>query len=169
MNEKQTEPASVEPKESEKALEPATVDPGKSEKALEHFKDWSNYLLVTTVAALGWVASGKAGISDPCLRSLCLVSFGGSAVFGMLTLALIPLIAEQYHPGKQATDRKGVLRFENKQPVLMNSFYDVFAKFNVFNWKWACKVKYVCFFQHTLFILGIVYFVIGTCLSPPNH
>jgi hypothetical protein len=28
-------------------------------KALEFFKDWSNYLLVTTVAALGWVASGK--------------------------------------------------------------------------------------------------------------
>jgi len=25
-------------------------------KALEFFKDWSNYLLVTTVAALGWVA-----------------------------------------------------------------------------------------------------------------
>jgi hypothetical protein len=26
-------------------------------KALEYLKDWSNYLLVTTVAALGWVAT----------------------------------------------------------------------------------------------------------------
>jgi hypothetical protein len=29
-------------------------------KALDAFKDWSNYLLITTVAALGWTASKDA-------------------------------------------------------------------------------------------------------------
>ena len=28
-------------------------------KALDAFKDWSNYLLVTTVAALGWTSTKK--------------------------------------------------------------------------------------------------------------
>jgi hypothetical protein len=30
--------------------------------SLEHFKDWNNYLLITTVAAFGWV-SAKEGHS----------------------------------------------------------------------------------------------------------
>ena len=48
-------------------------------KALEFFKDWSNYLLVTTVAALGWVASATNPPIGPnavrwvmgCLGPLC--------------------------------------------------------------------------------------------------
>ena len=28
-------------------------------KALDSFKDWTNYLLITTVAALGWVGTER--------------------------------------------------------------------------------------------------------------
>jgi len=63
-------------------------------KALEMFKDWSNYLLVTTVAALGWVAtSDQPKISRKALR-WTIGALGASTVFGIFTLALIPLVAE---------------------------------------------------------------------------
>jgi len=60
--------------------------------ALSSFKDWSNYLLVTTVAALGWVATSHepGGI----LRALIIGFLGSSIVFGIFTLALIPLVTE---------------------------------------------------------------------------
>jgi hypothetical protein len=110
-------------------------------KALEFFKDWSNYLLVTTVAALGWVASGKdfpiSGLMAWCIWSLAL-----SAIFGIFTLALIPLVQEQ-------------------RDEASTSNYQVRASF------WWCgrlRLMYVCFPQHVLFIAGIVLYAAGTTL-----
>jgi hypothetical protein len=42
-------------------------------KALESFKDWTNYLLVTTVAALGWTVSRTcrdffSSVAEGCLH-----------------------------------------------------------------------------------------------------
>jgi hypothetical protein len=37
---------------------------GQKLKALDAFKDWTNYLLVTTVAALGWAARKDAKNGD---------------------------------------------------------------------------------------------------------
>jgi hypothetical protein len=64
-------------------------------KALEFFKDWSNYLLVTTVAALGWVASGTTIFTSHSVKPWCVWLFALSVVFGIFTLALIPLVQEQ--------------------------------------------------------------------------
>jgi hypothetical protein len=105
-------------------------------KALDCFKDWSNYLLVTTVAALGWVAA-KDSPSDFGFVVWC---FAVSAVFGIFTLALIPIVAEEVH-----ADTKSV--------------YDVPARFKPF-WMWGpeipIRLKWVCWPQHIAFIVGIL-------------
>jgi hypothetical protein len=69
-------------------------------QALEFFKDWSNYLLVTTVAALGWAARSRP--VPTWLFSVMLGCFALSIVAGIFTLALIPLIAEALTPSTQS-------------------------------------------------------------------
>jgi hypothetical protein len=105
-------------------------------KALGSFKDWSNYLLVTTVAALGW-ATSKGNRIDSDLVVWC---FAISAVFGILTLAVIPVVAEE-------------IREDTK------SIYDVEATFRLF-WMWGdelrTSLKWVCWPQHVSFIIGIL-------------
>jgi len=64
-------------------------------KALDSFKDWGNYLLLTTVAALGWTtAKDAASFSSPWIKDACILLFAISVVFAILTLALIPHVAE---------------------------------------------------------------------------
>jgi hypothetical protein len=66
-------------------------------KALEFFKDFSDYMLVTTVAALGWISSQDTATkpwANPTLKPYCLWCLGLSSLFAILTLALIPLIGE---------------------------------------------------------------------------
>jgi hypothetical protein len=109
-------------------------------KALEFFKDWSNYLLVTTVAALGWVATANRATLSPWATCLVILFFGLSIAFGIFTLALIPVVAESI-----TEDTK--------------SFYEVSAGFNLildFNTPWSVKLKWVCWPQHVLFLAGIV-------------
>lgn len=68
----------------------------KTEKlveSLKSFKDWSNYLLVTTVASLGWVASEKGPKLPNDLLFWIVWSLALSIVFAILTLA--PLVAEK--------------------------------------------------------------------------
>lgn len=122
---------------------PNVVSTSSSEAALGHFKDWSNYLLVTTVAALGWVAHKEALDSSPVFKNICIVSFALSIISGIFTLALIPLIAEQ----------RGATK----------SFYEVEAKFNLFSrpFRGPTRIKTYCFPQHVFFIIGIVSFAIG--------
>jgi hypothetical protein len=114
-------------------------------KALEFFKDWSNYLLITTVAALGWVATKDSPGLPPLASSLTILCFGFSIVFGIFTLALIPLVAEKIS-GSEA------------------SFYEIRPEFNLF---WICptpitcvSLKTVCWPQHVLFIVGIGIFTL---------
>src|ERR1700675_206652 len=64
-------------------------------KALEAFKDWSNYLLVATVGALGWTTTHDgAHFSSVVIGNVCAGLFAISVIFAILTLALIPHIAE---------------------------------------------------------------------------
>jgi hypothetical protein len=65
-------------------------------KALESFKDWSNYLLVANIAAIGWVASenGQANL-DEVFAKVAIAFLGLSLVFAMFTLASIPVVAQQ--------------------------------------------------------------------------
>ena len=118
-------------------------------RALEFFKDWSNFLLVTTVAALGWVATkDRPHISVPALR-WTIGLLATSVIFAIFTLALIPIVAQ------------GI----SKTTV---SFYDVSARFTLL-WLWGpeleFKLKYVCWLQHVLFLAGIVVFSIATIRS----
>jgi hypothetical protein len=114
-------------------------------KSLEYFKDWSNYLLVTTVAAMGWV-SASGLVLDPKFIQPVLWCLALSIVFGIFTLALIPIV------GETLTDDT-------------ESIYDVRGSFRLF-WmtgpKLSWPLKYVCWWQHILFILAILLYAYGT-------
>src|SRR5262249_37403106 len=120
-------------------------------KALEFFKDWTNYLLVTTVAVLSWIASAAHPIfSSSVARAACLVAFALSIVFGIFTLALIPLVQEARQTNTATT---------------ITSNYSIHGEFWLFGPR-RLRLKSVCFPQHVFFLFGIVVFVIGT-LWPP--
>lgn len=122
---------------------PTNKEVPTSDKPLDYFKDWTNFLLVTTVAALGWVAT-KEGVVffSPWLRLLCIAALALSIVFAIFTLALIPLVAEQ-RPGGA-------------------SFYAVKAEYKLLCWTCQTKIKTCCFPQHVAFLVGIVSYAIGT-------
>ncbi len=114
-------------------------------QALGFFKDWTNYLLVTTVAALGWVAT-KPVLLAPTLLSLTIVCFCLSIIFAIFTLALIPIVGE------------GIA-------AKTTSIYEVSVEFKLL-WLWGrvrkFKLKWVCWWQHVFFLAGIIIFSIGS-------
>ena len=107
-------------------------------QGLGFFKDWTNYLLVTTVAALGWVATKPVLVVPPWLLALTIACFCLSIVFAIFTLALIPIVAENCQ-----RDTK--------------SIYDVAAPFQPI-WLWGSTVeadlKWVCWPEHVFFLFG---------------
>jgi len=114
-------------------------------KSLEYFKDWSNYLLVTTVAAVGWVGAN----GGPSLNANFIVPiiwcFALSVVLGIFTLALIPLVAEKITDDTESIYYvKGTFRLLWMLPPELS-----FA------------LKYVCWPQHVLFIAGIILYAAG--------
>ncbi len=116
-------------------------------KALDSFKDWSNYLLVTTVAALGWTAGKDAGtFSSPSMRPLAIMSFAISIVFGMITLALVPHVAEDIKDDGGTTQ----------------STYQVYWS----GWLVTLRLTRVCLPQHIFFLIGILLFAVGTAFPP---
>ena len=120
------------------------MDSDPTMKALEFFKDWSNYLLVTTVAALGWIAEhGDAGAWEGA-SMWCL---GLAAVFGVLTLALIPLVAEQ----RQEGDR---------------SIFQVRTSFSILGRSCHAYIPQACRPQHVLFMAGLLLYCISKSPSP---
>jgi hypothetical protein len=110
--------------------------------ALQTFERWSNYLLVTTVAATGWVATKNIDVDQPW-QDAALWCFGTSIVFGILTLALIPIIAQSMSPNHV-------------------SIYQVPAKFRlVRKTLWTAYLTQTCRPQHMLFIAGIALYCFG--------
>ena len=61
-------------------------------KALEFVNNASSYVLLATIALLGWVASGVE-FSNDGLRVASMACLTLSVVFGVATLALIPASA----------------------------------------------------------------------------
>jgi hypothetical protein len=112
--------------------------------ALGYFKDWSNYLLITTVAALGWIATKPVLLSPAALR-WTIACFCLSITFAIFTLALIPIVAE------------GV--------TTARSFYQTPARFQLL-WLWGpeleFKLKWVCWPQHVFFLAGIIIFSVAS-------
>ena len=122
-------------------------DNRKCQTALAHFKDWSNYLLVTTVGALGWVATQDLG-GPQCLKIGCLVLLGFSVGFAILTLAIIPHVAESID---KSTD----------------SIYRVTAKVRLGPSRGKGKVRRVwlkkaCWPQHVCFMVGVFLYVVAS-------
>ena len=125
----------------------------KRMKALEFFKDWSNYMLVTTVAALGWVVSSEKGAVLPAsaFGKATIAFLALSTVFAIFTLALIPVVAE-------TIDGSG-------------TFYDERGQFR---WFWAAgspkkrriTLKWVCWPQHLFFVLGVLSYAVGALSLP---
>ena len=104
-------------------------------------------MLVTTVAALGWVA--KTSVDLPW-NEFTLVCLGLSVIFAIFTLALIPLVAEK-------------ISLETK------SIYTVKPNFTLI---WSMKrsrcklcLKDVCWPQHVLFILGILSYTLSAATA----
>jgi hypothetical protein len=122
------------------------IDPNVEQHlaALNAFKDWSNYLLVTTVAALGWVATTNKPTGAPRVWVLRLLAF--SIVCGVLTLGLIPLVAESVKKDS-------------------SSIFDISVQFNLL-WLWgpevSSRLKFVCWPQHVSFLAGIIVYAIGS-------
>ena len=80
--------------------------------ALGFFKDWTNYLLVTTVAALGWIAT------KPVLLFTCLATLDHRL---LLPIHHLRNFHARSHPNRWRRDHSR-LRY----------FYDVPAKFQLF-------------------------------------
>jgi hypothetical protein len=123
-------------------------------KSLEFFKDWSNYLLVTTVAALGWVATKDrlTSLSPRAVRFvICALAF--SVVCAMFTLALVPLVAE-----------KITTTMAEKMTTTPPSIYEVTPSFRLL-WHWGPEIsmglKTVCWPQHISFIVAIIVYAIA--------
>jgi hypothetical protein len=116
-------------------------------KALDAFKDWTNYLLITTVAALGWTAGRDAtNFSTPCMRIYAVLVFAVSIVFAILTLALIPHVAEDLDI------------VSGKYP----SIYEVYWE----HWLVKVRLTHLCLPQHVLFLVGIILYAVGTTFFP---
>jgi hypothetical protein len=114
----------------------------QSTKALEFFKDWTNYLLVTSVAAMGWFITDESVCGLP--KDIAIVSLALSIVFAILTLSIIPIIAER-------------IEQEQKSIYLIRAPFKLF--FNFINC--SIRIKLVCFPQHMLFIIGICSYAYG--------
>jgi len=66
--------------------------------SLDHFKDWSNYLLVTSIAVAAWLATNKIPDINEAAHLVSLGLLVASAGYGILTLSFVPLIAQQMKP-----------------------------------------------------------------------
>ena len=119
----------------------------QSLKALDAFKDWSNYLLLTTVAAVGWTAGKDAASFSSChIKTAVVLSFALSVVFAILTLALIPHVAEDIRESPDKT---------------VPSIYRVYWN----GWGVDLRLTRLCFPQHVLFLIGVLLYATGTTFA----
>ena len=131
---------------NQSCLNPKADNQTKIIEALRFFKDWSNYLLVITVGALGWVTTTDVIISSPFLRTAMIACFTFSIMFGIFTLAMIPIITQAI----------------NEETT---SFYEVFGKYKpfcIFKKEWSAKIKWFCWPQHFSFLAGIFVYAYAT-------
>jgi hypothetical protein len=108
-------------------------------KALEFVNFSSTWVLIATIALLAWVASGVE-FSNDVLRIPTMVTLTLSAMFGIATLALIPLIQEARRPGQ--------------------SNFDADGRFFLFGRRTA-RLKTMLLPQYLLLLVGLVLYVMG--------
>jgi hypothetical protein len=108
-------------------------------KALEFVNSASSYVLLATIALLAWVASGVE-FSNDGLRVGSMACLTLSVVFGIGTLALIPLVQEARRPGQ--------------------SNFEVEARFMMFGRRGA-RLKSALLPQYFFLLAGLVLYVVG--------
>ena len=108
-------------------------------KALEFVNNASCYALFATIALLAWVSSGVE-FADQALRLAAMACLTLSVVFGVATLALIPLVQEMRRPGQ--------------------SNFDVEARFSLLGQR-SSRLKAVMLPQYLLLLAGLIFYVIG--------
>ena len=108
-------------------------------KALEFVSNASSYTLLATIALLAWVASGVE-FSNDSLRLASMACLTMSVVFGVGTIALIPLVQETRRPGQ--------------------SNFDVEARFLLFGRR-SSRLKSVMLPQYVLLVVGLILYVVG--------
>jgi hypothetical protein len=108
-------------------------------KALEFVNSASSYVLLATIALLAWVASGVE-FSNDGLRLGSMACLTLSVVFGVATLALIPLVQEARRPGQ--------------------SNFEVGARFFMFGRREA-RLKSALLPQYLFLLAGVVLYVFG--------
>jgi hypothetical protein len=108
-------------------------------KALEFINSASSYVLLATIALLAWVASGVE-FSNDGLRVASMACLTLSVVFGVATLALIPLVQEARRPGQ--------------------SNFEVEARFMLFGRRGA-RLKSALAPQYLSLLAGLIFYVIG--------
>ncbi len=117
-------------------------------KAVEFFKDSSNFLLLISVVALGWVVEHPSGINES-LNDTVVLCMGLSVVFGLFTMGLLPLVAETL-------------------TGTTSSIYDVRGEFRTFvlgGRHHSLPLKAVCWPQQVFFIAGILVYMIGNIMK----
>jgi hypothetical protein len=108
-------------------------------KALEFVSNANGYVLLATIALLAWVASGVE-FSTEALHLAAMACLTLSFVFGVATLALIPLVQEARRPGQ--------------------SNFDVAVQFS-FLGRRRSGLKAVLLPQHLLLVAGVILYVFG--------
>jgi hypothetical protein len=115
------------------------LPPDAHTKALEFVNQGCIFALVVTIALLAWVASGVE-FSNQVLRLGAIACLTLSVVYGVASLALIPLVQEGRRPGQ--------------------SNFDVDARYRLFGRR-SLRLKSVLLPQYLLLLIGVVFYATG--------
>jgi 4-hydroxybenzoate polyprenyltransferase len=115
------------------------VLPDPQTKALEFVAQGCIFTLIVTIALLAWVASG-VDFSNEIPRVGAMLWLTVSVVYGVASLALIPLVQEARKPGQ--------------------SNFDVDARYWLFGRR-SLRLKSVLMPQYLSLLLGIVFYIAG--------
>ncbi len=108
-------------------------------RALEFVSRAASLTLIATMAFLAWVASGVE-FSSEGLRLASMASLTLSVVFGVGTLALIPLVQEARKPGQ--------------------SNFEVEARYVLFGRR-SVRLKATLLPQYGFLLVGVILFAVG--------
>jgi hypothetical protein len=115
------------------------VLPDPQTKALEFIAQGCIFTLIVTIALLAWVASG-VDFSNEIPRVGAMLCLTFSVIYGVASLALIPLVQEGRKPGQ--------------------SNFDVAARFSLLGRR-SLRLKSVILPQYLLLLVGLVLYVVG--------
>lgn len=115
------------------------VPPDVQTKALEFVAQGCIFTLVVTIALLAWVASG-VDFSNEVPRVGAMLSLTLSVIYGVVSLAVIPLVQEWRRPGQ--------------------SNFEVDARYSLFGRR-TLRLKSVLMPQYALLVLGIGFYIAG--------